>query len=911
MHASRITRGRGLAGARRCRLQVLDPRLVLTTFAEAVLADAPVAYWSLDEAALGDPVVDSAGSFDGVHVGNPTVGIDTAELPGLPDDNRGVSSPTTNDRVEIADPGASDLDFAAGDQVTIEALVKIDDINPNEIEAVVGKGRLSGDDDRNWGLRVRSTDGTNAFISFIYRNAAGTDFHVWNSNNAFIEGSGWHHIAVTYTFGNGGSIEGYVDGQVVGGSWVLNDGNDAPIVNDLPVGIGASTPSNAFDSGVIDEVAIYRTALSQAQLVAHYDAALLQLTNGFDTPVEVVPGQTWTDTVTIEDAAAALELELFNGTQTDVAGPLLPGLPAVNTALEFDGVDDIARTEPRVEDFMNGATNFSASLFARFDNTTADHTILSKGEFSGTQPILWWRDDVNSNNPAQTDTLAIMISDNNTEARAVAPAGTLNNTDWNHLAFTFAANQADGLKLFVNGVEVDSVSTMGVDSINATATRAILGRASTGATTNYLDGALDEVVFFDSTLSAADIQAQFDAATTGLTDDAFETAIADQVPLGYWQFDEMAGVDSVFSEPAGRYDVTIDYGDGTVEMLTVNGPNNQFTFEHIYESYANLTPTITATETLLHGRTDVESYDLSVQPVVSDGQDLFVGGEDGREFITIVPSGMNEARVDIAGQRFTAPVGIDAVINVFGNGGDDIIRLYGRLPSEWTANFDGGDGDDYLAGNAFNDILIGGAGNDRLLSGAGDNTLFGGEGNDRLASEFGADYLDGGLGNDLLTNRGGDSILIGGPETDPGGESDDDRLSSGNGSDILRGGFGDDSLGGSGGADILLGGLGDDSVFGGSGNDIVIGGLGEDAVIGDAGVNLLIDGTTNADAPASDDQADVDAYHQMLRDILAEWDSFETINTDLEPIVSDGEFDVVYGRGLDTVFADPDDRVRN
>ena len=74
-------------------------------------------------------------------------------------------------------------------------------------------------------------------------------------------------------------------------------------------------------------------------------------------------------------------------------------------------------------------------------------------------------------------------------------------------------------------------------------------------------------------------------------------------------------------------------------------------------------------------------------------------------------------------------------------------------------NLTGGNGDDFLRGNASaniihggpgNDTIEGGAGNDALYGDAGDDWLYGGTGDDHLVGGAGADRLYGGDGNDLL-----------------------------------------------------------------------------------------------------------------------------------------------------------------
>ena len=41
------------------------------------------------------------------------------------------------------------------------------------------------------------------------------NWHRWTATDGFLPGSGWHHVAVTYTFGKGASVKGYLDGVEV------------------------------------------------------------------------------------------------------------------------------------------------------------------------------------------------------------------------------------------------------------------------------------------------------------------------------------------------------------------------------------------------------------------------------------------------------------------------------------------------------------------------------------------------------------------------------------------------------------------------------------------------------------------------------------------------------------------------
>ncbi len=72
------------------------------------------------------------------------------------------------------------------------------------------------------------------------------------------------------------------------------------------------------------------------------------------------------------------------------------------------------------------------------------------------------------------------------------------------------------------------------------------------------------------------------------------------------------------------------------------------------------------------------------------------------------------------------------------------------------------EGDDYLAGDAGDNIINGLDGNDTLIGNEGNDTLDGGAGNDSLQGGMGDDTLDGGAGNDSLQGgAGGDVYLFG------------------------------------------------------------------------------------------------------------------------------------------------------
>jgi Ca2+-binding RTX toxin-like protein len=244
---------------------------------------------------------------------------------------------------------------------------------------------------------------------------------------------------------------------------------------------------------------------------------------------------------------------------------------------------------------------------------------------------------------------------------------------------------------------------------------------------------------------------------------------------------------------------------------------------------------------------------------------------------------VNDGAVAIRGG--TPTIANTALIQAFGQAGNDSVLLdqtNGALP---RANLFGGAGNDTLIGGSGNDQLFGQAGNDVLLGrggadflfgGAGNDTLTGGDANDLVFGEGGNDRMIWNPGDDTDLNEGGDGIDTvevnggGGAEVftttanglrvrfdrlDPApfsidiGTSENLVLNAGGGNDsfsatgnlaaLIRitvdGGAGNDTILGSNGIDLLLGGDGDDFIDGQQGNDVAFLGAGDDVFQWDPG----------------------------------------------------------------------------
>jgi hypothetical protein len=160
--------------------------------------------------------------------------------------------------------------------------VNVFEIAPGQQAYIIGKGRTGrpgvAADNQNWALRLVGQDGL-AAVGFLFRSADNRpgrrdDFHRWTSDGDFEPGTGWHHVAVSYTFGDPDSIRGFIDGRPVAGRWDYGGPTtEPPVVDDDEVWIGSSMKGNPTSTfpGLLDNVAVHRRILPPARIAARWD----------------------------------------------------------------------------------------------------------------------------------------------------------------------------------------------------------------------------------------------------------------------------------------------------------------------------------------------------------------------------------------------------------------------------------------------------------------------------------------------------------------------------------------------------------------------------------------------------------------------------------------------------------------
>jgi Concanavalin A-like lectin/glucanases superfamily len=232
---------------------VVPPNPGGVSYADAVRADAPRAYWRLGEPS-GTVAAEDQGGPNGTYSGGAVLGVP----PAIQDVDRAVRLDGGNDKMSVPDPANGSLDFGTGD-FTVEAWIKP---SASDERGVVAK--RSGNAEAYWAITVTDDPNHNGQIRAVYFD--GANVRTAYSAKGVVDGA-WHHVVAWYDRDSGITI--WVDG--VARFTAL--GMTPDVGNSGPVEVGKA-PSNPYFKGDVDEVALYGGLLPVHRIQAHADAAV-------------------------------------------------------------------------------------------------------------------------------------------------------------------------------------------------------------------------------------------------------------------------------------------------------------------------------------------------------------------------------------------------------------------------------------------------------------------------------------------------------------------------------------------------------------------------------------------------------------------------------------------------------------
>jgi len=433
----------------------------------------------------------------------------------------------TGDYVEVANP--TNVDFAA--TVTVEAWVKT--TASGALQAVVGKTETG-----TWqvGGKVFALDAVGRM--YFGNHSAGTVVGSTRVNDGQ-----WHHVAWTITEGGAtDTVRMYVDGNLETISSVADgasaSGTQAATLNrnadsgahELKIGSLTGTGGDAYYfNGQIDDVRIWNTARTEAEIQANKDTTLLGTETGLVRYFEFDHDQFFIDPANaVDDKKGGGDGTLNGNAQVidalDAPAATVNDARIVNSlkaAMNFDGTDDLVRIADADALDLTSAITIEAWI--------------KPNDISGTEYIV---------GKAAAYTLSMANAELqfavNGEGRSTTTVGLTANT-WQHVALTFD-NAGKLAKFYVDGEFVEAIQFTNA----LTASNNVLDIGALLSTSDDWNGQLADVRLWNVARTGAEIAENFNRPVSGNEGGAL---------VAHYTFDEASGATA--TDSAGSNNGTI------------------------------------------------------------------------------------------------------------------------------------------------------------------------------------------------------------------------------------------------------------------------------------------------------------------------------------------------------------------
>ena len=218
---------------------------ILPDYPKEILATSGlVSYWRLGETS-GTTAADAKGASMGSYRNGVALGQQSA-LTHDPDPSAKFDG--SNDYVSVADHASLD----SGDRFTLEAWVRRSHTSSTSTHTVLSKGSGS--------YRL-------SFVNDVLTLTKAGSGTIAKASVSTTDTTGFHHVVATKS---GGTVKLYIDGVDQTPAKVTNRtiANNSTALN-----LGRDPSGTQYFPGLVDEVAIYNAALSQAQVQQHFKAS--------------------------------------------------------------------------------------------------------------------------------------------------------------------------------------------------------------------------------------------------------------------------------------------------------------------------------------------------------------------------------------------------------------------------------------------------------------------------------------------------------------------------------------------------------------------------------------------------------------------------------------------------------------
>jgi hypothetical protein len=424
-----------------------------------------VAYWRLDETS-GTTVIDSSpgGTHTGTYVGSPVLQVTGA--PGLT--NKAVKLDGVDDYINISD-------FPITTSFAVEGWCKIDAFGSSF--CLANRRTVS-----NIGGFTLEAAADGKFYWYVYTDT----WHSVISSRVMALGV-WHHVVGVYAIGGSAllMINGEDCGRAVGWGTVNNPAS--PLFR-----IGYNIAGALHSNGVIDEVAIYNSAIADATIRQHYRLGV-KARDFYGQSVERVPelAGRWT----FDEAG----LNVFDHTGNGRTATL-----NVATAGNYSGIGGVGQSQ---HFNANNEANAAALPLANF---SVEAWFLPNGVQGPVGGAACLVTDVYDATVSSNINYALWFDGGSLALRAgmhQAAVGwniylgpiTLINQSWSHVVFTYDGTTG---RLYHNGVEAVAPGTYTIPRLSPMLGLRIGRRWDQP---DYINGVVDEVAIYSRALTSTEI----------------------------------------------------------------------------------------------------------------------------------------------------------------------------------------------------------------------------------------------------------------------------------------------------------------------------------------------------------------------------------------------------------------------